>query len=321
MTASSLTFSERERDIAAEAMRLDPSIGISALANRIGRSKDAAKALRQILEEQLPQADLMRSHPGELEFGLERLFPHPFNTRIVEEDDRDIAALADAIARNGQVEPLVAARASDCRTEALVIDGVRRLAALRRLKRATARVVLVELPPDKIAAMISSRDRMQKRWSAYEFAVHLDKVVAAYGTEKACAEAMRMSADAFSKARAPAQLPDCVTDKIADLRRLSGKDAARLRAEWNRDPSAFQARTVDIKEKVSAKAVVNVLVGVAHVTLRGGNITLSRVQLEQAIRDVLAKGEKIPFLIEQLLLSALMPEGGLPSGQDERLVP
>ena len=196
MNALPFTFLESERDLALEAMRQNPSIGISSLAARIGRSKAAAKALRGVLAEQQPEADLMRSHPGELEYCVERLFPHPFNTRIIEEADRDIAALADAIARNGQVEPLLAVRADDCRTEALVIDGVRRLAALRRLGRTTARIVLVDLPPDKIAAMIFSRDRMQKRWSAYEFAVHLDKVVAAYGTEKACAGALRMSTDA-----------------------------------------------------------------------------------------------------------------------------
>ena len=315
MTASSVIFSERERDIAADVMRKNPSIGISALANRIGRSKDAAKALRQILAEQLPQADLMRSHPGELEFGLERLFPHPFNTRIVEEGDMDIAALADAIARNGQVEPLVAIRASDCRTEALVIDGVRRLAALRRLERTTARVVLVELPPHKIAAMISSRDRMQKRWSAYGFAVHLDKVVAAYGTEKACAEAMRMSADAFSKARAPAQLPDCVIEKIADLRKISGKDAAKLRAEWNRDCATVQAAMAGMEDKASAREVIGILVGNTP-SLRHDVVTVSRVRLEQALGAASDGGEAIPVALSQLL-SELLGVGSS-SGPDQK---
>jgi len=304
MTGSSLTFSEREREVAAEAMRQNPSIGISALANRIGRSKDAAKALRHILAEQLPQPDLMRSHPGELEFGLERLFPHPFNTRIAEQEDSDIAALAEAIVRNGQVEPLVAVRASDCRTEALVIDGVRRLAALRRLKRTTARVVLVELPPVKIAAMIASRDRMQKRWSAFEFAIHLEKVVVAYGSEKACAAAMRMSADAFSKARAPAQLPDCLIEKIADLRKLSGKDAAKLRAEWNRDPETVQAAMAGINGKASAREVLGIIVGSTPV-LRNDLITVSRAQLERALRAASASGEPMPAALGHLLSELL----------------
>lgn len=307
MTENSFTFSEQEHEIAAEAMRQNPSIGISALATQIGRSKDAAKALRHALAEQLPQADLMRSHPGELDFGLDRLFPHPFNTRIVEEEDRDIAALADAIALNGQVEPLVAVRASDCRTEALVIDGVRRLAALRRLKRTTARIVLVDLPPEKIAATISSRDRMQKRWSAYEFAVHLDKVVVAYGTEKACADAMRMSADAFSKARAPAQLPDCVIEKIADLRKISGKDAAKLRAEWNRDSGAVQAAMAGIKDKAPAKEVMGILAG-STPPQRSELITVSRVRLEQALGAASNNGEAIPAALNDLI-SELLSEG------------
>lgn len=152
MTSPSQRFTSGERAIAFREITNNPGIGISKLAKMIGRSKAAAEVLREEVRLQIRPHDLLQSRAGEIEFSIDRLFPHPFNTRIIDPGAADIAALASEIERNGQLEPLIVTSAPDSQSNALVIDGIRRAAALRRLQRTTAKVVFVQLTLLQIAA-------------------------------------------------------------------------------------------------------------------------------------------------------------------------
>lgn len=296
------SFTEIERAKGRAAFDNNPGIGISPLAMAIGRSKDAAKQLREEFQHDLgTQTDLIRSRPGELDFGLDRLFPHPFNTRLVGTGDSDIIALATAIGRDGQLEPLTAVRSTDGLTEALVIDGVRRLTALRRLAWPTAKVVLVEWQPTEVAAFIQARDRLQKRLSPYEFALHIDAIVASYPSEAACAAALGMKPDMFSKSRAPAQLPDCVFEKIIDPRKITVKEAAAVRAMWKRDPHAITAAMTSLLGKAPAKEVLSKMIGNNPVK----NVVIPRTQIEHVL-DQLTDGDyPLPAVLKDLFHSIL----------------
>lgn len=302
MTSPSQTFTSAERAVAISEITHNPGIGISALAKKIRRSKAAAKALREEVRPEIPPHDLLQSRVGELDFSLDRLFPHPFNTRIIDPGAADIVALAAQIERNGQLEPLTVIRDRGNQSDALVIDGVRRLTALRWLKRTTAKVVFVQLTPIEIAAIIQARDRTQRRLSAYEFALHIDAIVGGYQSELDCAASMGMKADAFSKARAPTQLPDCVMDRISEVRAITGKGAAAVRARWNRAPHTVLEALSAIPAKAPARQVFAAICDdIQHQSGQSAVLTVPRVDLERLIAAVGKSGETIPTALLEFL--------------------
>ena len=309
MVTTEFEFSATELVLAQAALKANPRIDANLLSGVIKRDKVAAEALRRQLlglDTQRPEAET--EHADGAVVSLDRLSQHPFNTRILGPDAPDLIALAASIERSGQIEPLTVMAATDGSADTLVIDGARRLGALRRLGRKSAKVMFVQMNAAEVAAAIHARDRQQKRWSAYEYSLYLAAIVSSFPTEAACAAAVGMTTDAFCKARAPARMPACVIAKVADPRMISGKDAATICAHWNRDASAVESAMAGVSGPVPAKQVLAVIVGAAPIkSSENAMIVIPRDQLLAVLAELENGGAVIPAALADLLQRTINP--------------
>lgn len=111
-----------------------------------------------------------------------------------------------------------------------------------------------------------------------------------------------MTSGAFSKARAPTQLPPQVVEKIANVCAMTGKGAAKVRAKWNREPQAVLEALSTIPEKAPAKQVFAAICDdVQRQSRQASVLIVPRVDLERVIAEVTNRREAIPTTLLEFL--------------------
>jgi ParB/RepB/Spo0J family partition protein len=239
------------------------SVAIGRLSRKVGGGKARLQTVRDAYADAHGETVIGAPSPaaGESIFivPVDRLDKHPSNPRLMVADDPEIEALAASIVAEGQLLPVCVSADPGNPERYLVLDGFRRLSAIRRLvaQGHDVPVRAMRTDTDPVEFLVEHWSR-QRNWSDYERAVFFVEA-AARGEDSQAALALKagLTSGGFSKAMAPARLPSCVYDMIADRRQIRVSDANRLLAAWKANEAAVRLALAEIAEPVSAKIAMH----------------------------------------------------------------